>query len=802
MNRRQVHKFGGSSLADSRCFQRVCKLILANTHSGDLVVVSAAGKTTNQLLAILEPQSYENRQQKLTTLFHYQKELIEQLLDKARAQPLVQALQTDLDTLASSCLKVLSSFEQADCLGYGEIWSARLLAALLNQQATQAQWLDARVFFRAGEGPQPEIDVESSRALLEPVLASFPQARLIVTGFVARNHQNQSLILGRNGSDYSASMLAVLAQARKVTIWTDVAGVFSADPRKVDGAHSIPLLSLQEANELARLGSPVLHARTLQPLLNTQIRASVRSTFAAEGNHTEMISGQAGDKGAKTVTNLDQVSVISLELLKGVAEGVLSDQIQRFLNRHQLMPLALHTSREHNALRLCFTKELATSAFSLLKDYQHGGHITLDDQFSMLALVGAGVRDNARHYHSFYRGLENQPLEFIETGPDGVSLVAVVRRTNMDELVAQLHQSIVSPDKRLGLVLFGVGKIGQAWLELFLKEKAHLANHHNMAVELVAIASKEQAIVDFAGLPTEECLNFKGLGKAYETQDLLKLLATHPYDELVLIDASGSTTIAEHYPQLFAAGCHIVSANKEPASAPLSTYQEIVQHQQERARHWLYGATVSACLPVTESIEAMQLAGDKIELIEGVFSGTWSRLLSEYDGKTSFTQLLKKAWEDGVTEPDPREDLTGQDVVRKLLILSRKLGTYLEPEQICCQSLLPSSWEAMSLEACWQDGAQLDRLMAEHYQAAQAKGESLCYRAEWNQSSGIKVELISVPSEHLLAHVPAAVTNVAIRSQWYSNSPILLQGPGAGPILAAGAIQMDLFRLCRLLKQI
>ena len=803
MGRRQVHKLGGASLADSHCFVRVAELIQKYTDEGDLVVVAAAGKTTNQLLACVA--NPDQRDGLLNGLQAFQKKLIAELLEGQAEIDLQQALLADVALLRQSLAHSLTQSQLADCVGFGEIWSARLLAALLNQCQCPSHWVDARQFFCAGEGPQPEIDVAISRTNLLPLLQQHTEDRLIITGFIARNHQGQSVTLGRNGSDYSASMLAVLAEAKRMTIWSDVAGVLSADPRQVEGAHSIPLLAMQEANELARLGSPVLHARTLQPLLGTQIRASVRSTFAPEGNHTEMISGQAGDKGAKTVSYLERVSVISLEIGRGGDVEELGEQIFRLLSKHQLMPLAQQVSKDLKSVRLCFTEEVASSAFELLKDYQSGAHLTLDDQHCLLALVGAGVRDNARHYHGFYRCLDTAPVDFVETGPNGVSLVAVLRKTQqlqLSELVVRLHQVIASPDKKLAVVLFGVGNVGQAWLNLFWREQAHLSNYHNMAVQLIGVINEQEAQIDFWGLEQAACESFPEQAEPYEMNELLQQLATHPYDELVMIDASGSPALAELYPKFFAAGCHIVSANKSPASAALSVYQEIIQHQQERARHWFYGSTISACLPITEAIEALHHAGDRVDSIKGVLSGTWSWLLAHYDGQTSFTELLKQAWKKGLTEPDPRDDLTGLDVARKLLILSRKLQLDLEPEQIQCQSLLPPHWQDQTLDACWQDFATLDAIMAQHYQEAARKGEQLCYQAELSRDGCAQVRLISVPQQHVFGYVPEAVTSAAIRSRWYSESPMIIQGPGAGPILAAGAIQMDLFRLCRLIRQV
>ncbi|GGA85308.1 bifunctional aspartate kinase/homoserine dehydrogenase II [Neiella marina] len=798
----QVHKFGGSSLADPHCFEKVCELVQENTHGGDMVVVSAAGKTTNNLLALMDTEDAAERTNLLEQLHHFQQGLIEALLPAAAAQPLLQALAMDIANLETWLQDLLNLERQAEFVIHGEIWSARLLAALLNSRGSKAQWLDARVIFVAGDGPQPAISVEQSKPKLAPIQQQHADARLIVTGFIARNQAGQSVTLGRNGSDYSASMLAVLADAKSVTIWTDVAGVYSADPRKVTGAHTLPLLSLQEADELARLGSPVLHARTLQPLLGTHIRAAVRSTFAAHGNATQMISGQAGDKGAKTVTYLERVSVISINSNKGKEVAALHESVTELFNKHQLMPLASHVSQDQACLRYCFTEEIASAALELLADYPHSGHLTLNDRHSLLALVGAGVRDNARHYHSFYRRLDHAPVEFIETGPDGVSLVAVMRQTELDELVAQLHQAIASPDKRLGIVLFGAGKVGQAWLDLYAREQTHLANHHNLDVVLAGIVGESRALIDFAGLPEQAFSAYANDSNDYDMAQLTELLASHPFDELVVIDATDSEAFGLEYPRLFEAGCHVVSANKQPAAASLSVYREITQHQQERARHWLFGATISACMPITESIDALHFAGDQVEHVEGVFSGTWSWLLAHYDGQGSFTELVQQAMSLGLTEPDPRVDLSGEDVVRKLLILARRLDLDVEPEQVERQTILPAGWEAMSLDACWDEAELLDQQMASLYQQAAEQELVLCYQATLDRSGVIQAGLGMVPREHKFASLPPAVTAAAISSRWYAEDPLVLQGPGAGLELAAGAIQMDLFRLCRLLRQV
>ena len=302
---RQVHKFGGSSLADPNCYRRVAGIIEAESASRSLIVVSAAGKTTNRLLQLLElsDSGDEAIATALQGLRVYQLGLIEGVLEGPSRQNLSLQLMEDLETITSILKRGYDKYDRNGLLSFGEVWSARLMAALLSERGHPASWLDARRFLSAEEGTLARVNETLSREKLRDVLAGSGDERIVVTGFIAADSEGRTLLLGRNGSDYSATLLGALAEAESTTIWSDVAGVYSADPRSVKEAKLLERLSLTEANELARLGAPVLHSRTLQPLMHSHQKLVLRSSYAPQGGASHILRRKSQVKAARIVTS-------------------------------------------------------------------------------------------------------------------------------------------------------------------------------------------------------------------------------------------------------------------------------------------------------------------------------------------------------------------------------------------------------------------------------------------------------------------------------------------------------------------
>lgn len=396
--KKQLHKFGGSSLADPECYRRVVSILKDYSHNEDLIVVSAAGKTTNRLIEFLDALNKDGRiaHEHLQSLRQFQIELIDELLQGDEAEQLKSLLSDEFSTLGELGYP-LSEAQRAAVLGHGEVWSSRLLAALLRQSDLPAVAQDARAFLRAEFGTQPEVDRAKSYALIKDVLAQHAHHRIVITGFMAQSDEGETVLLGRNGSDYSATVIGALAEVSCVTIWSDVAGVYSADPRVVSDACLLPLLRLDEASELARLAAPVLHSRTLQPVAQSVMDLNLRCSYQPESGSTRIERVLASGRGAKIITSLDEVLLIDLAFASGHDFARAQNEVLNGLKRAQLEPLAFEAQSDQARLRLAYTAEIAPGALNELQDLAIEAEIKLREGYSMLAAVGAGVTKNANH---------------------------------------------------------------------------------------------------------------------------------------------------------------------------------------------------------------------------------------------------------------------------------------------------------------------------------------------------------------------------------------------------------------------
>lgn len=799
---RQLHKFGGSSLADAKCYQRVAGIMAEYSHPGDVMVVSAAGSTTNQLISWLKLSQSDrlSAHQVQQALRRYQSELIASLLPPEKADDLISAFIHDLEKLAALLDGKITDAVYAEVVGHGEIWSARLMAAVLTLRDIKACWLDARDFLRAERAAQPEVDEGKSWPLLQQLIAQHPNQRLVVTGFISRNDAGETVLLGRNGSDYSATQIGALAGVSRVTIWSDVAGVYSADPRKVKDACLLPLLRLDEASELARLAAPVLHTRTLQPVSGSDIDLQLRCSYQPEQGSTRIERVLASGTGARIVTSHDDVCLIEFQVPPQHDFASLHKEIDHLLKRAQLRPLATGVHPDRNLLQLCYTSEVVSSALDLLQDAAIPGRLQLREGMALVAMVGAGVCRNPLHSHRFWQQLKDQPVEFIWQSEEGISLVAILRVGPTESLIRGLHHSLFRAEKRIGLMLFGKGNIGSRWLELFGREQETISARTGFEFLLAGVVDSRRSLLSYDGLDASRALAFfEEEAVAQDEESLFLWMRAHPFDDLVVLDVTASETLADQYLDFASHGFHVVSANKVAGASSSDRYRQIRDAFAKTGRHWLYNATVGAGLPVNHTVRDLRESGDSILSISGIFSGTLSWLFLQYDGTVPFTELVDQAWQQGLTEPDPRVDLSGQDVMRKLVILAREAGYDIEPGQVRVESLVPKCCEGESVDHFFENGDVLNDQMQQRFEAAQEMGLVLRYVARFDANGRARVGVEAVRGEHPLASLLPCDNVFAIESRWYRDNPLVIRGPGAGRDVTAGAIQSDLNRLAQLL---
>lgn len=766
-----VHKFGGSSLASAERFHAVADILLAQPQAYAWVVVSAPGDTTDALLALLEavPVQLEFEQQ-WQALSQQLRLLVSRTLSAATAPQVLNQLNGWLAELPTAAL----AGRHNDVLALGEKLSALLLSALLQDRGQQASAVDARDFLRLdGQQVQWQQSADLLQALCRPGFQ-------IVTGFIARTVAGESITLGRNGSDYSATILGRLVQAQTINIWTDVDAIYSADPRKVPSARAYRQVPWAQARTLAQLGNPVLHAKTLSPLADYPAELVVRSSYEPEQPGCR-VSRQAAIE-VQFVTDLADVVLVTLPKNAAVtAEQAAADlQLTVFAVPTDVHSWVVAQKNLEQLLRYLGQQQIYPRVSS--QHYQAVAWVKpAAKQQQQLSLQAAHWLERQQPAFSF----ANQQLAL------WLFLPALTARE-----LTEFHQLLLPTQVRLNVVVAGTGNVGSEFLALLATQQQAFAGQ--IELKLAGVFNSRQAC--FADeLSVQNWPQLLATAPAYQKQDLLDYLTALPNPK-VLVDITPSKAFAEGYIDFVQTGCHLISANKQGVTLPLAQYQQISAAVAEQQVSWLANTTVGAGLPVQRILQELQSSGDQIHQISGIFSGTLSWLLCKYDGSAPFSEFVLQAQAEGLTEPDPRDDLSGKDVQRKLLVLSRELGLTLDINDIALTPLLPLGLEQGSWQQFWLQREALDQALATTYAKAKAEGKVLRYVATLTvtaQGPKADVKLLSVSADHPLAAIQACDNVFVIESNWYQANPLVLKGPGAGRLVTAGGIHADLAILAK-----
>ena len=767
INVAQVHKFGGSSLASAARFSAVADIIQQQDPQHQLwVVVSAPGDTTDALLHIIAcADDAACRDQALSALQKQLQQLITAALPAADATEVSVKLKHWLAEVPDA----LAQKRYNDVLAIGERLSATLLSAVLQQRQLNTIALDARDFLRL---KQHQPDVNQSAALLDELIVAGHIH--VVTGYIARDEKGRSITLGRNGSDYSATLVGALVNAAEVTIWTDVNAIYSADPRKVAAAIPYQQVSWHQACQLAQLGNPVLHARTLAPLSGTETALRVRSSYEPQLSGCRVVQQVAGRQSF--ITELNDVTLLTLH-----ADIVLS--AERLALELQQPVIALPQQGNN----LCWLLPTACAEQALACLAEADIHAVWDTQryCAVAWLKGsepvlAAQADRVLQPHAVLHRYENEQ-----------QVIWLLARPLSSDVLQQVHQQLIRHTPTLQVVVAGTGNVGAEFLSMLAVQQQRLST--KVQLQLAGVLNSRQALLA-NNLDISQWQPLLAQSESWHPQQLSTYLAALP-EPKVLVDITPSQEFARLYPDFIAAGCDIISANKQGVTLPEAEYQQIRQAGQLHNRQWLSNTTCGAGIPVQRTLQELISAGDNITQISGIFSGTLSWLLCLFDGSKPFSDFVLDARQAGLTEPDPRDDLSGKDVQRKLLVLARELGIALELDDIRLQPLLPAGLENGSWQDFWTRRSLLDAELADVLAQAKASGKVLRYVASLSAENGsicANVSLQQVTADHALAAIAPCDNVFVIRSGWYNENPLVLKGPGAGKVVTAGGLHADL----------
>lgn len=808
-----AHKFGGSSVADASRYQSVARLLAGRDDQAQVVVVSAMQGVTDALIALTRAAATSDPQwpAQLQALRQRHAETASALLGAGAAEfaatldaafaELANLLRA-IETLASQPVEALDLIS-----GLGEVWSAQLLAAHFRALGEEAEFLDARLVLRVtATDLHVAVDWSDSEKLLATWRDAHPARRVIVTGYIARRLADGCITtLGRNGSDYSASIFGALFEAAEIHIWTDVDGVLSADPRRVPEALVLDHLSYEEAFELAYFGAKVIHPQTMAPATAKGIPVYIRNTFNPDHPGTRIDAGGGLEPPIKGITTIGGMALLTIEgagmigvhgtaervfaALRGAAVSV--TMISQASSEHSICCVirAEDAERARRVLADAFAREIATGQIQ---------RVIAESGIAVLAVVGEGMTGTpgiaARLFDALGRAKVN--VRAIAQGSSERNISIALAEVEATRALRAVHSGFYLSAQTLSIGIIGPGQVGQALLTQIAEARSRLLREAHLDLRVRAISGSKAMLLDEQQI---DLAHWREQLKASTTACDLHALGRHVHAEhlphAVIIDCSASSAVADHYAEWLAAGIHILTPNKQAGGGPLLRYRAIQAAARSGRARWRYEATVGAGLPVVGTLRDLIDTGDRIERIEGIFSGTLAYLFNRFDGQVPFSELVRQAKAAGYTEPDPRDDLSGLDVARKLVILGREMGLDLSVEQVKVESLVPEQLAQADVESFLGGLSCLDAPMQARLDAARAAHQVLRYCAVLEADGRAEVSLKALPAFHPFAHIALTDNIVSYATSRYRNNPLIVRGPGAGPDVTAAGVFADLLRV-------
>jgi aspartokinase/homoserine dehydrogenase 1 len=629
---------------------------------------------------------------------------------------------------------------------------------------------------------------------------------VVVTGFIATDTHGLQTTLGRNGSDFSASIFGALLDAAEIVIWTDVDGVLSADPRLVPEAQVIGALSYSEAMELAYFGAKVIHPQTMAPAVHKRIPIWIRNTFAPGAAGTLIHDRTAPSPLVKGITTVERIALVNLEGagmigVPGTAhrlfgalreEGISVILISQGSSEHSIcfaVPEG-EVERAERVVRRAFEPELREGQIQ---------SIDVNRSCSILAVVGDGMAGAHGVAAQVFGALGNAGVSVraIAQGASERNISVVIDGRNSARALRAVHSGFYLSAHTISIGLIGPGLVGGALLDQLASQVERLRRDLNLDLRVRGIAGSRTMRLSAGAIDLGRWRDaFAAGGDPVDLEAFADHVHADHFPHAVIIDCSASAAVAARYAHWLSEGIHVVTPNKKANSAAYGDYERVREARRVAGAHYLYEATVGAGLPVIQTLRDLRETGDEIRRIEGIFSGTLAYLFNTWDGSQPFSTVVRQAKTLGYTEPDPRDDLSGMDVARKLIILAREMGLALELADVKVESLVPEALVSSSVQEFLERLDEFDAPMLARLEAARARGHVLRYVGSVSADGRAEVGVVELPASHPVANIALTDNIVRFQTARYDQNPLIVQGPGAGPAVTAAGVFADLLRVC------
>ncbi|WP_091408178.1 bifunctional aspartate kinase/homoserine dehydrogenase I [Aquimarina amphilecti] len=798
----KILKFGGKSLANGKGIHKVINIIENKVGNGEsiTVVLSARGRSTDQLEEILDRAvNNESYQEQLQAFKQYQ-------VDSYGDFKVDDEFKT-LDKLFEgvSLLGDYSKRIKDQVLSQGEVISAKLLTHILKEKGINANFTDSRELIKTDGkfGEAQPLDKLSKENVVKHFKKYNGTTVNIVTGFIASNTKNETTTLGRNGSNYTAALLANYLDAEELQNFTHVSGIYTANPDLVSDAKKIERLSYTEANELAYFGANILHAKTIIPLIEKNIPLRILNTFDDQNNGT-LITAENSSKGIKSLSVLENVSLINLEGRGLLGRVGVDARIFKALAYKNISVSIISQGSSERGIGLVVESEKAIEAKKVLKQefeadfYKKDvNKITVANEVAVISIIGQDLSTFHRPYNAL---IKNQviPLLFNNT-VSGKNVSLVVYKAQLHKALNVIHGEIFGVAKKINIAVFGHGLVGGTLIDQILKSAKDIEKRKKIDLNIFAVANSRKILLNENGVDT----NWKSIveeGDSYQIKDVIKFADAHHLENLIAIDNTASKDFTDNYSVLIENGFDLVSSNKVANTLSFDFYKELRMKLEKHQKQYLYETNVGAGLPLIDTIKLLHLSGENITRIKGVFSGSLSYLFNTFSKeKRLFSEVLGEAINKGYTEPDPREDLCGNDVGRKLLILARELGLSNEFNDVNIHNLIPENLREGAADTFLKRLKELDSVY-QKIKDEQKPNHVLRYIGDlhgdlFKEKGILDVKLVSVPESSALGQVKGSDSIFEIYTESYGDQPIVIQGAGAGAAVTARGVFGDILRL-------
>lgn len=808
----KILKFGGSSVATPARIHSVIDILKPYQQHGVAVVFSALGGITDSLIQVSN-QALEGTEEFRVNLEKIEKrhlETVRELIGVQRQGSILAHVKIMINELEDILHGVYLVKERTPrtldfIMSFGERLSAYIIAEALKDKGIKAEFLDARKVIRTDNHfGYARVNFDITNKQIQEYVREHA-ALQVITGFIGTSDSGETTTLGRSGSDYTAAIFAGALKAEALEIWTDVDGMMTADPRMVKKSFTVPQMSYEEAMELSHFGAKVIFPATMRPAMAGRIPIWIKNTFNPSFAGTVISSEVTNGKVIKGISSMNAVSLVNVtgSGLVGVV-GVSMRLFGTLANEKINVILISQASSEHS---ICFAiesqyasqaKRAIEAEFQYEIQSKEMEEVRIENEFSIVAVVGEGMKHNPGTSGRMFSALGRNGVNVfaIAQGSSELNISAVVKQADISKALNSLHEAFFLSDRKLlHVFLVGTGLIGKTMLQMMGEQYRKLATEVKLEVSVVAVANSKKMLFNEDGLAFDTAVDDMASAEAMNMNSFVDRMIGLNLPNSIFVDCTSSEEVTEHYENILSANISIITPNKKGNSGSLEKYKKLKSITSKRGVKFLYETNVGAGLPVINTMNDLLLSGDKLISIEAVLSGTLNYIFSSFTEGRKFSEVVKEAKEKGYTEPDPRDDLNGMDVARKILILAREAGWELEPEEIKVENLVPSSCQGeMTIDRFFSELEKHDGAFEEMRKKAAARNEKLRYMAVLNDGK-VKIQLGSVNDQHPFYSLSGSDNIILYTTERYHERPMVIRGPGAGAAVTAAGVFADVIRI-------